>query len=91
MRTVDSIGIVLERTDARPLGAPGSARAAARVAHHPPVVARGPMALALRLPCTMNFYVIIMLACKRAAAVECSACVLPTFGPLALGQLWPIQ
>ncbi len=43
--TVDSIGIVLERTDARPLGAPGSARAAARVAHHPPVVARGPMAL----------------------------------------------
>jgi hypothetical protein len=41
--TVDSIGIVLERTDARPLGAPGSARAAARVAHHPPVVARGPM------------------------------------------------
>jgi hypothetical protein len=28
--TVDSIGIVLERTDARPLGAPGSARAATR-------------------------------------------------------------
>jgi hypothetical protein len=27
--TVDSIGIVLERTDARPLGAPGSARARA--------------------------------------------------------------
>jgi hypothetical protein len=48
--TVDSIGIVLERTDAsRPLGEPGSARAAARVAHHPPVVARGPMAFALRL------------------------------------------
>ncbi len=45
--TVDSNGIipiiVLEKTDARPLGAPGSARAAARVAHHPPVVARGPV------------------------------------------------
>ncbi len=29
--------------------APGSARAAARVAHYPPTMARGPMALALRL------------------------------------------
>ena len=56
--TVDSIGIVLERTDARPLGAPGSARAAARVAHHPPVVARGPMALALRL--VHNYFIYLL-------------------------------
>ncbi len=47
--TVDSIGIELEKTDARPLGTPGSARAAAGVAHHPPVVARGPMDNYLKL------------------------------------------
>jgi hypothetical protein len=47
--TVDITGTVWEKTIAGCHVAPGTARAAARVAHYPPTVARGPMALALRL------------------------------------------
>jgi hypothetical protein len=45
MLLCDGCDCGFDTTDARPQEAPGSAWAAARVAHHPPVVARGPMAL----------------------------------------------
>ena len=51
---VATIGIVLASTAAGHLGVPGTARDVVQVARYPPVVARGPMALALRL--VHNYY-----------------------------------